>query len=92
MALYSITYDLVGRRDYEKIFRGIKEVSNNSYTKPTESQWIIKSSKSAEGIVKYLEDFVDDNDILFVIPVDGQKWSALNLSDDVCDWLNKNYW
>lgn len=90
MALYSITYDLVGKRDYEKIFRGIKEVSNGSYTKPTESQWIVKSNKSAKEIRDYLGKFIDKDDILFVIPVDGRNWAAYSIADDVCDWLDRN--
>lgn len=87
MALYSITYDLVKNRDYERLYKAIINLSNNAYTKPTESQWIVQSDKTAQQIVRFLMDYVDDDDIVFVIQVHQNSWSSLNMNETAANWL-----
>lgn len=88
MALYSITYDLVKNKDYEKLYRGIKEISNDAWAKPTESQYIIYSENTSEQIRDFLLNYIDNDDVLFVIKVDGTNWHSKNVKKAVTDWLN----
>mgnify|MGYP003633602588 CR=1 FL=1 len=88
MALYSITYDLVKNRDYERLYKAIRSLSNNTYAKPTESQWIVQSDKTAMQIVEFLRNHVDHDDVIFVIQVDRNSWAALHMNKSVVNWLN----
>lgn len=87
MAFYSITYDLVRNRDYEKIARGIKSISNDAWAKPTASQWIIHSEKTSEQVRDFLLNYIDHDDILFVIKVDADNWHSYNVQKSAADWL-----
>ncbi|QOD13499.1 hypothetical protein IEE84_04260 [Psychrobacter sp. 28M-43] len=89
MALYSITYDLVKKKDYDRIYEGIKTCGTGAYARPTESQWIVKSNKSAREIVDHLRNFTDSDDKIFVIPVNGKLWASFNVSQKIRDWLGK---
>lgn len=88
MALYSITYDLVKNRDYERLYKAIRTLSNNTYTKPTESQWIVQSDKTAMQIIEFLRNHVDNDDVIFVIKVDRGSWAALRMNKTSVNWLN----
>lgn len=90
MALYSITYDLVGKRDYERIYEGIKTCGTGAYAKPTESQWIVQSNKTATDIANHLRNFTDSDDKIFVISVTDSMWASFNVSKEVGDWLSKH--
>ncbi len=88
MALYSITYDLVKNRDYERLYKAIISLSNNTYTKTTESQWIVQSDKTATQILEFLRKHVDSDDIIFVIKVDRSSWASVNMNKTASNWLN----
>lgn len=88
MVLYSVTYDLVKNRDYERLHKAIIGVSNNTYTRPTESQWIIQSDKTAAQVVEFLREHVDNDDVIFVIKVDRSSWCSLNMNETAVNWLN----
>jgi len=88
MALYSITYDLVKNRDYERLHKAIRNLSNDTYAKPTESQWIVQSDKTAMQIVEFLRNHVDNDDVIFVIQVDRNSWAGLHMNKAVVNWLN----
>ncbi len=90
MALYSVTYDLVKKRDYERIYKGIETCGTGAYAKPTESQWIVQSNKTAAEIASYLRNFTDSDDRVFVIPVNGVLWASFNVSQEVRDWLSQH--
>ena len=89
MAYYSITYDLIKSKDYAKIREGIKSLSNDIWAKPTLSQWIIQSDKSVVQVRDYLKNYMDNDDILFVIEVKENTWASWNIPKDVSAWLNK---
>ncbi|MFV5661031.1 hypothetical protein VXR58_12590 [Acinetobacter pittii] len=88
MTAYSITYDLIKFKDYAKIIEGIKEVSGDNWARPTRSQWIITSTKTSEQIRDFLKSYIDNDDVLFVIEVNGDNWASRNIPLDVVDWLN----
>lgn len=88
MALYSITYDLIKSKDYVKIIEGIKKVSGDSWARPTKSQWIIPSTKTSIQIRDFLKDYMDSDDVLFVVEVKNDNWASWNITKEVTNWLN----
>lgn len=88
MAYYSITYDLIKSKDYKKIHEGIKTISNDVWGRPTLSQWIIYSEKNVAQVRDYLKNYIDNDDVLFVIEVHKNMWGAWNIPKEVSDWLN----
>lgn len=88
MTIYSVTYDLIKSKDYAKMIEGIKKVSNDTWARPTQSQWIISSNKNAGQIRDFLKDYMDSDDVLFVIEVKRDNWGSWNLSKEVVNWLN----
>ena len=76
MAVYSITYDLKKDKDYDRLERGVDQVSGSDWVKPTLSQYIIWSSYSAVEIRKALEHYIDNDDILLIVEIDTRNWAA----------------
>lgn len=93
MALYSLTYDLVKIKDYERLYEAIIALSNNRYTRPTKSQWIIQSNKSAVQIIDILKGSVDGDDILFIIKIDATQWewASWNLGTVAANWMKASF-
>lgn len=88
MTVYSITYDLIKSKDYTKIIDGIKKISNDNWAKPTKSQWIITSQKTSTQIRDFLKDYIDSDDVLFVIEVKPENWASRNIPKETIKWLN----
>lgn len=88
LSLYSITYDLVKNRDYERLYKAIISLSNNTYTRTTKSQWIVQSDKTASQIVDFLRKHIDNDDVIFVIQVDRNSWASFNMNKTAVNWLN----
>ncbi|MBJ8501381.1 MULTISPECIES: hypothetical protein [Acinetobacter] len=88
MTIYSVTYDLIKSKDYAKMIDGIRKVSGDNWARPTKSQWIIYSNKTAGQIRDFLKDYMDADDVLFVIEVKTNNWGSWNIPKDVAGWLN----
>lgn len=88
MAYYSVTYDLIKSKDYNKMYEGIKAVSNDIWARPTRSQWIIVTNKTAAQVRDFLQSYMDADDVLFVIEVDKSSWASWNVDKKITDWLN----
>ena len=88
MPSYLITYDLVKKRDYEKLFEAIKKVSGY-WCHVTESSWIVTSDNMDSSEIRDLiSKSVDDDDKLFVAKFTGQgAWK--NMSSEQSDWIKK---
>ncbi|AXY61757.1 hypothetical protein CDG61_09385 [Acinetobacter sp. WCHAc010052] len=87
MAVYSITYDLIKEKDYEKVINAIKSISG-LWAKPTKSQWLVDTTMSEIEIRKYLQGYIDSDDIIFVCKIDMPNWSSSKVPSDVLDWLH----
>lgn len=87
MALYSITYDLVKDRDYPELYKAIISLCNNTYARPTKSQWIVQSTKTPKQIVEFLMKYIDHDDVIFVIQVDATSWWSVNMNKTAVNWL-----
>lgn len=87
MAIYSITYDLIKDKDYDKVSEGIKKISG-SWARPTKTQWLIETDKSLTQIWEQLKKYADNDDIFFIVKVNMPEWLSINIPKDVIEWLN----
>lgn len=88
MALFSVGYDLIKDKDYEKIHNGIKAVSK-SWAKPLESHYVVEYDGTAYNLAKALMAYLDKDDKLFVTKLSKPQESAwTNIPKNVTDWLN----
>lgn len=87
MNIYSITYDLRKVKDYEKLYKAINSCSPDNWAKPTESQWLIVSDKTATQINSYLSNYVDNDDVLMIVKIDPNDCAATNITAGVAKWL-----
>ncbi len=88
MALYSITYDLIGKKDYPRLYEAIIAVCDNRYSRPTKSQWIVQSNKTARQILDFLMKYIDKDDVLLIIEVNNNSRASVNMNKPALNWLN----
>ncbi|WP_338558170.1 hypothetical protein [Acinetobacter sp. KS-LM10] len=91
MTKYLISYDLIGDKDYEKLFEAIKSLANG-YSRPLESVWIIGHKGAASDIVNALSRYIDNDDKLFVTLVTKDTSWTKTLTDSTRNWLKKYIW
>ncbi len=65
MVCYIISYDLISKRDYEKLYEAIKSYAN--WARINDSVWAVISDESAETIRDKFLKHIDSDDRLFVI-------------------------
>lgn len=87
MAVYSITYDLIKTKNYDKLFGGIELISGGNWARPTASQWLISSTKTSAQVRDYLLGCIDKDDVLFVVEIKSDTWASWNLPKDVESWF-----
>lgn len=78
MALYSLTYDLVKQRNYQKLY---DELGQMGAIRVTESQWYFnRINATCQGLRDYFLNFVDGDDRIMVAEV--TVWAGRNLLGD----------
>lgn len=86
MATYLVSYDLVGQKDYERLFEHLRTYGTRS--RPLKSLWVIVTSKTAEEIRNGIDRYIDDDDKVLVVRT-GQGAAWRHLSKETGDWLRK---
>lgn len=88
MKSYLVSYDLIGpNRDYEKVADVLRTYGYRS--RPLESVWLIKTSKTAVEVRNHIKTALDSNDKLLVTKLTGEAaWK--NLSDKTGAWIKDN--
>lgn len=78
MSSYIISYDLVGQKDYKKLFNALYALGSVAHVH--ESVWVVSFNESEFGskeIREKLSSFIDSDDRLFVAKLTGQAaWSG----------------
>lgn len=64
MALFSITYDLVEKKDYDGLIDRLKELDT---VKVQLSQWLLSADNTSKEVKDHLAQCPDDDDRLMVI-------------------------
>lgn len=73
MALFFITYDLRGNRNYQKLY---DELKNFNAVRIFESTWCFnRINTSSEGLRDYFQHFIDSNDGIIISEV--VSWASL---------------
>jgi len=65
MPCYIISYDLRNNRNYESLYKAIKDYG--TWARITESTWAIVTDEPAKEIREYLLEHMDDDDRLFIV-------------------------
>jgi hypothetical protein len=87
MKVYLVTYDYKGSADkYTGLFSKLKKFKG--WWHYLKNSWLIKTAKSADEIMKYIEDELDDDINLLIVEVgkDYQGW----LSEKAWKWIHRN--
>jgi hypothetical protein len=80
-----ISYDLITPgKDYASLHNGIKALG--SWWHCLESTWIVDTTANAASIRDQLADYIDANDKLLVVGLDG-NWATQHLGANCNDWL-----
>lgn len=87
--VYCVSYDLrKSDRNYNDLYTAIK--SFGTWWHQTESVWFVKSTnRESSTIREYLKQFIDENDLLFVIRVEN-NWAGFGFSKEEYNWLHNN--
>lgn len=87
MATYLVSYDLIGKKDYERLFEHLRTYTTRA--RPLASLWTIVTEKSATEIRDGINQYVDADDKVLVVKSAGVgAWRGL--SAEVTDWLKKH--
>lgn len=88
MKTFLISYDLTNKTifDYSKLITYIK--SFNTWAKPLESVWLIKTDATVMDIVNQIRTVTSANDKILVIEVTN-NWASFNLSKEVTNWMQQ---
>lgn len=90
MRTYLIGYDLnKAGQDYKTLIEKIKEASNGFWWHHLDSTWVIQSNSTTVQIRDFLLPYIDNNDELLVLLLDGEAaWYGFN--DRGSQWLLDN--
>ncbi len=88
MKTYLISYDLnQPLQNYGELIEAIKEYSN--WWHHLDSVWIIKTEETTVQVRDYLRPYIDSNDELLVVGLNGEgAWFGFN--DRGSEWLKNN--
>ena len=88
MAAYLITYDLNKKdKNYDGVYKAIKNSSDGTWCHPLESTWIIRSSLAVQQISDNIYKEIDSNDKFLVIEVKRNYQGYLD--SEIWDYINK---
>ena len=75
---YMISYDLVTPgKDYQTLYDELEEFSAK---RVLESQWVFnRINTTPAGLRDHFRGFIDSNDRLLIVEIDGDGWAGLNL-------------
>lgn len=75
MALYLLSYDLRGQRDYQTLW---DELASFNAVRILESDWCFKRiNTTSVGLRDYFKKFIDADDGLFVAQISETDWASL---------------
>ena len=87
MYCYIITLDLNNKEnDYSELVKAIKKLGN--CRKALNSCWIVETTVKSNDIARYLSNYIEDDDRLFVGKLSGEATWINVLCED--EWLQDN--
>lgn len=77
--VYNVSYDLYDPgQKYDKLHELIVAVSNNRWSHPLKSTYIIQSNKTSEQIHNYLSAALDSNDLILITEINYNYYGTLD--------------
>jgi hypothetical protein len=86
MSTYVVTYDLIKRKDYPKLWEELERLDGN---RALESIWLLNVQNTAREVHDHLKGFIDSDDVLWVSELTKKHWFS-NVKAGTNDWLKKN--
>lgn len=87
MALFSVTYDLVKNKNYDRL---IEELGKHDTVKVQMSHWLLAASNTAKEVKDHLAGYVDEDDKLMVIEFDKRPQFTKSLQG-TNDWIKRHF-
>lgn len=84
--VYIVSYDLIAAspEEYKDLYQKLRRLGGSPIL---DSQWAIRDSRSAEGVLDHLLLSMDtDDDRLLVTALDGDDWASYNLKTRLNDF------
>ena len=91
MSVLSVTYDLHREpgRNYFGLFNALKKFP--SWCHVLESTWFVVTDMTPKDVYEHLKRYLHARDKLLIMPAAFDAgWWALEVSDDILEWLRKN--
>lgn len=85
--LYLVSYDLNKDKDYEKLYKELKNSSN--WWHYLDSTWLVVTQESIKSFRDRIKSKMDDDDTLLVFNVTNQEYSGW-LTDKAWNWIRKH--
>lgn len=86
MTAYTVSYDLVKRKDYPELWNELKRLGAQ---RTQESYWLVAGSKNAKELHDHLAQFVDSDDRLWISEITKNHHFS-NAMGGTNAWLAKN--
>jgi len=82
MPVFSISYDLIKRKDYPTLWA---ELARLNAKKLLLSQWGVRmvAGTTASALRDHLKGYIDGDDRLLIIQIDGTDWASYNCLYDI---------
>lgn len=87
MALFAISYDLIKRKDYPKLWEEFERLGAH---KPLRSLYLASLNNTAAEVRDHFQQFIDDDDMLIVIEF-NKKPAFSKARQGTNDWINENF-
>ena len=81
---YLVSYDLVKPgKDYSTLIAELKRLGANTVLR---SQWVLRwNSTTAKKVANHVRKFMDSNDRVVVVQIDGTDWYTWNAINKIGD-------
>lgn len=89
MSRILISYDLIKPdKNYSKLSDHLESYEN--YKRILESVWLIITDLTAQEVRDAADDYIDQDDQIFVVDITGKATAWRHLPDNVATWIKSN--
>lgn len=86
MTIYTMTYDLIKRKDYPTLLDELRRLGAH---RALESFWLINLNNTPKEVLDHFKAFIDSDDKLWVSELTKNR-TFTNANSGTNDWLEKN--
>lgn len=87
MALFVVSYDLIKRKDYPKLWEALGDLGAFRVLR---SVWLVDYNTEADGLRSFLRQYIDEDDALLVIEF-HKKPAAWKCRQGTKTWLEARF-